>query len=332
MDNVLIAVFGAAGTGKTTFINDASRAGLPTHREPQPYTASVQQSPIFRIDRTNVVLFDMPSFDDAYLSEAEILKCISEYLAALYRNGSKLTGIIYMHRITDTGISGIARRTFKLFLQLCGKESLPNVLIVTNMWSHSLTQPQINREAELCTYPDFFQSAIEQGATMARRFQKSHRSAEMIIRVLASKAPIVMQIQQELVDQGKSLSDTAAWQELERNLTMAPERLKVEMGEHQAQLENRREAGDDSDRDDLLRYQQDVKAAEERFVGELAALRKGYEDARWNRQAERIRDEIKEIEACQRAVREGLEAALRQQEASENQLRDFQRRLADLGI
>ncbi|CAE7192566.1 unnamed protein product [Rhizoctonia solani] len=330
----LIAVFGATGTGKTTFINNVIRGSLPTHPKSQPYTPSVEQSRCYRVEDKNVVLFDMPSFDDPYLSDTTILKCISEHLANLYRNGSKLTGIIYLHRITDIRIGRTALRTFKLFLQLCGKDSLSNVFIVTTMWSNPPTSQQIEREKELGTYPDFFQSAIDQGAMRVRCPHKNHRSAHKIIRMMMYEDPIVMQVQRELVDEGRALSDTAAWRELERELTIAAEQSRAEMPE-KAQATEIQETGrgrNEPDSNDLMQYQQGVRAAEERFLGELAALRKGYDDARWQRQAEKIRDELKTMEACQQAVRKDLEVALRQQEAAESQLGDFQRRLADLGV
>src|ERR1044071_8985616 len=99
------------------------------------------------------------------------------YLNARYQKGFKLTGIIYMHRITDIRVGGISRRTFNVFRKLCGKDSLSNVLLVTNMWSDPPTPQQIDRETELCTHADFFQPAIEQGATMARRAHKDEQSA-----------------------------------------------------------------------------------------------------------------------------------------------------------
>ncbi|KDN48915.1 hypothetical protein RSAG8_02268, partial [Rhizoctonia solani AG-8 WAC10335] len=167
---------------------------------------------------------------------------------------------------------------------------------------------------------------------MVRRTHKTKQSAHSIIRMLLGKDPVAMQVQQELVDQGIALSDTAAWQELERDLAMAAERQKADMEELQAELEEERRERGEFGRNELAQYQQGVRAAEERFLGELAVLRKGYDDARWQKQAEEIRDELKAMEACQQAVRKELEAVLRQQAASEGRLRDLKSRLADLGI
>ncbi|CAE6466049.1 hypothetical protein ACGC1H_006140 [Rhizoctonia solani] len=330
MNVTRIAVFGATATGKTTFVSDAG-GSLPAHQGSKRYTPSVRQSN-FGIDGRSVVLYDMPGFDDTRLSDTEVLGVIGTSLASLYRNGFKLTGIICMHRITDIRIGDTSRRTFNVFQKLCGKESLTNVLIVTNMWSDPPTVEQIARETELRTHPDFFKPAIEQGATIVRRTHKNKRSAHDIIRMLLNKNPVAMKVQKELVDEGKVLSDTAAWQELEHGRTVAAERHKAELEELQAEQEEAKGYSDESGQSELAQYQQGVKAAEERFLRELAVLRKGYDDARWQRQAEKIRDELKAMEDCQQAVREQLEAALRQQEASESHLRNLQKRLADFGI
>jgi hypothetical protein len=51
-----------------------------------------------------------------------------------YEHGYKLTGVIYIHRISDIRFTGIAGRNFKMFRELCGDSTLKNVILVTNMW------------------------------------------------------------------------------------------------------------------------------------------------------------------------------------------------------
>ncbi|CAE6531182.1 unnamed protein product [Rhizoctonia solani] len=317
-----IAVFGATGAGKTTFVSDATGGSLPTPQGLEPCAARVRQSSL-EVDGRRVVLYDMPGFDDTCLSNTKILEAISTFLATSYRSGFKLTGIIYMHRITDTRVDNTSRQTFNVFQKLCAKDSHSNILIVTNMWPDPPTSEQVARETELRTHPDLFQPTMKQGATMVRRTYRSKQSAHNIIRMLLNKTPVAMQVQKELVDQE---------QELERDQAIAAERHKVGTEESQAELEGAKGDGNGFGQSELAMYQQGVRAAEERFLGELAALRKGYDDARLQRQAGRIRDELKAMEDCHRVVREQLEVALRQQEASESHLRDLQKRLADLRI
>ncbi|CAE6432782.1 unnamed protein product [Rhizoctonia solani] len=329
----LIAIFGATGTGKTTFVNDASGGDLRVGHNSHACTKDVEQSPVFQVDGRNVVLFDTPGFDDTHLSDTEILKRISGFLAASYQEGFKLTGIIYMHRITDIRVGGISRRTFNVFRKLCGKDSLSNVLLVTNMWSDPPTPQQIDRETELCTHADFFQPAIEQGATMVRRAHKDEQSAHEIIRMLLQKDPIAMKVQQELVDEGKSLVDTGAGREVEHELIMAAEKHKAEMAELKTDMEDALRDRDERTQKELAQFQQEAKVADEKRQAELAALKKGHEDEqiRWQKQAEQARAEQKAVEARQQALRQELEEERRRQAAAaEHQRREMQNRINDL--
>ncbi|ELU38861.1 hypothetical protein AG1IA_07113 [Rhizoctonia solani AG-1 IA] len=223
---------------------------------------------------------------------------VAHFKRSRYREGYKLTGIIYMHRISDIRVGGISRRTFNVFRKLCGKDSLSNVLLVTNMWSDPPTSEQLNRENELRTHADFFLPAIEQGATMVRRTHKNQQSAHSIIRMLLEKNPITMQVQEELVVQRKALSDTGAGREVEHELIMAAEKHKAEMSELKTEMEEALKDRDERTQKELAQYQLDAKAAEEKRQSELAALRKGYDDeqVRWQQQAEEARAQQKAME------------------------------------
>ncbi|KAG8696711.1 hypothetical protein FRC11_000543, partial [Ceratobasidium sp. 423] len=312
----LIAIFGATGTGKTTFVNDASSGHLRVGHNSHACTKDVEQSPVFQVDGRNVVLFDTPGFDDTHLSDTEILKRIGGFLATSYQEGSKLTGIIYMHRITDIRVGGISRRTFNVFRKLCGKDSLSNVLLVTNMWSDPPTSQQTDRETELRTHVDFFQPVIEQGATMVRRAHKGKQSAHDIIRMLLQKDPIALQVQQELVDQGKALSDTGAGREVERELIAAAEKHKAEKTVMKTEMGEALRDRDERAKKELAQRQQEAKAAEEKRQAELEALRRQHEEeqARQQRQAEQARAEKMAMEARQEALRRELEETRRRQE------------------
>ncbi|PSR78105.1 hypothetical protein PHLCEN_2v7569 [Hermanssonia centrifuga] len=135
-----------------------------------------------------------------------------------YRSGQKLNGIIYMHRISDCRLSGPSRRIFKLFQRLCGEEAFGNVVIVTNMWDKVPPEVGAEREAELETDQYLFKSILEKGGKMFRH-NNTVPSAHMILLHLASKSPVVLRIQKELVDQSRSLAQTAVGVELNRQMS-----------------------------------------------------------------------------------------------------------------
>jgi len=114
-DEVLIAVMGATGSGKTTFINLASKSKLRIGRGLESCTSIVQAAAPFQLDGHTVTLVDTPGFDDTHRSDTEILRMIAVYLSTVYENGKKLAGVIYFHRISDFRVGGISRRNFKMF-------------------------------------------------------------------------------------------------------------------------------------------------------------------------------------------------------------------------
>lgn len=333
MDISLVAIFGATGTGKTTFVNDASGGELRVGHKSHACTQDVEQSPVFQVDGRNVVLFDTPGFDDTHMSDTEVLQRIAGFLASSYQSGHKLTGIIYLHRITDIRVGGISRRTFNVFRKLCGQDSLANVLIVTNMWSDPPTERELEREDELRTHSDFFQPALEKGATLVRREHKNQESAHAIIRRLLKKQPTVMSFQRELVDEKKELSDTGAGQEVAHELIKAAERHKAEMQSLKADMETALNERDEQTQKELAEWQAQAQAAEAKRQEEMESLKKGFGDehARWQRLIDEATAERKAAEARHREAREELEVARRQErEAAENNRREMQDKIADL--
>ncbi|KAF8601790.1 hypothetical protein BDV93DRAFT_558185 [Ceratobasidium sp. AG-I] len=315
MDVSLVAIFGATGTGKTTFVNDASSGDLRVGHKSHACTQDVETSPVFQVDGRNVVLFDTLGLDDTHMSDTEVLQRITGFLATSYQQGHELTGIIYLHRITDIRVGGISRRTFNVFRKLCGKESLSNVLIVTNMWSDPPTERELEREEELRSHLDFFQEALAKGATLVCREPKSPKSAQKIIRLLLKKQPTVMGFQRELVDEKKELSETGAGQVLTQELKLAMERHKAEM---QAELSE---------------WQAEAQAAEAKRQEEMESLKKGFgeEHAKWKKLIDDANAEHEAAEASDRKAREELEEARRmEREAAEHNRREMQEKIAQL--
>ena len=104
-----------------------------------------------------------------------------------------------------------------MFRNLCGDDVMKNVVIVTNMWSR--VEPEVGeaREAELMEEDKFFKPAIMRGTRMARH-KNTDSSAEGIIRLLVNNSPLPLQVQRELVEEGKDIAETSAGQELNREL------------------------------------------------------------------------------------------------------------------
>ncbi|KAH8825830.1 P-loop containing nucleoside triphosphate hydrolase protein [Flagelloscypha sp. PMI_526] len=212
---------GATGAGKTHFINLVSGSNLRVGTGLNSCTSSIQLSEPFELDGRSVTLVDTPGFDDTDTSDFDILNMISEYLSDSYRSGTKLAGVVYLHRISDFRFGGLAVKNFKIFRHLCGDATLKNVAIVTSMWDKVEKEEGEAREAELSNKPKFFKSALDQSAMM------------FLLRHILKNHPKLLRIQKEIVDEKKRLSQTDAGVVLNEEL----EKLKME---HAKELEKLR--------------------------------------------------------------------------------------------
>ena len=145
-----------------------------------------------------------------------------------YSEGSALAGVVYIHRISDNRFGGITGRIFNMFRKFCGESALKNVVLVTNMWKEGPQDIDEAREKELSS--KFFKLALNEGAQMARHHNTT-KSARDILRKVVGNRPVVLQIQRELVDEGKDIIDTAAGESINQELKEQTRRHQAEMME-----------------------------------------------------------------------------------------------------
>jgi hypothetical protein len=167
-----------------------------------------------------------------------------------YRTGKKLAGVIYLHRISDFRFGGIATRNFRMFRELCGESTLKNVVIVTTMWSEVTPAKGATREHELATNTKFFKSAIDKQALLLRH-DNTLSGAQSVLHQIIHNHPRSLHIQYEVVTQGKDISQTAAGEELGRELAAQTRKFKAEMKALQEQTNAAIKAKDQETRMEL---------------------------------------------------------------------------------
>lgn len=134
-----------------------------------------------------------------------------------YEDGKKLAGVIYIHRISDFRVGGVSRRNFRMFRELCGESTLRNVVLLTNMWGEVSKEVGEAREAELVNQEAFFKPLLDKGTRLLRH-HNTLASGQEILRYFFGNHPLPLEIQKELVDQGKDITQTAAGVELDREM------------------------------------------------------------------------------------------------------------------
>ncbi|KAI0342632.1 hypothetical protein BDW22DRAFT_1357085 [Trametopsis cervina] len=244
----IILVMGPTGAGKTTFINLASGSDLRVGNSLQSCTDEIQFSRRFQVkgkegERTRwVVLVDSPGFDDTQKTESDILEKICTFLGSEYSQQRLLTGILYLHRITDNRMTGSSVRNLQAYQALCGPNALKNSIVVTTMWSRADPAKGEQYEQELKSKDKFFKPALDHGAKFIRHLD-TQQSAHDIIREFDFDEPVALRIQEELVDEQKKVFETAAGEALLQEIAKAEQKHLQEMRDLEKELaEARRQA------------------------------------------------------------------------------------------
>jgi hypothetical protein len=181
-------------------------------------------------------LIDTPGFDDTTRSDADILKTIAAEFCNLYDKGIKLDGVVYLHRISDPRMGGSALKNLHMFQRLCGRRSLPNVVLATTMWGDVKLQSggyaaAERREEQLKTTEEFWGSMIRGGAHV-RRHTNDRKSAEAIVSaIVGATKKIALDIQIEMVDKKIPLDQTSAGQYLKQEYADLRHRYEAETEE-----------------------------------------------------------------------------------------------------
>ncbi|EMD33877.1 hypothetical protein CERSUDRAFT_159133 [Gelatoporia subvermispora B] len=265
-------VMGPTGSGKTSFINHASGSQLRTNSGLMSCTDQIQIAGPFTLDEYSITLVDTPGFNDTVRSDAQILGLISDFVVAEYERGYRFTGILYFHRISDNRIGGAALRNFRFFRALCGNHALKSSAIVTNMWGEVSKEVGREREEELMRKDILFKPALDAGARLYRH-EFNPESAHEILRRVIKNRPCTLLLQQEIVEQGKHISATAAGVAFLGELALVQQKYQDQLRELLKEIDEAIANHDEDDRVELEDGLQRLEAQEERRKAEERLIR-----------------------------------------------------------
>jgi predicted small metal-binding protein len=205
-----------------------------------------------------IFLIDTPGFDDTYRSDTDILGEIADWLAQSYRFQIRLTGIIYLHRITDVRVGGQGMKNLRMFRKVCGEKNLGSVLLVTTMWSLCPPSDANNREAQLTSNSDLWKFLIGKGARIFRHDRGQESGQQILDYLLARGRKITLDIQHEMIDEGKQLVETNAGREVQADIEKLKEAHKKEMQEIREDMEEAIRSQDTERQEELRAYKAQV--------------------------------------------------------------------------
>ena len=219
-----------------------------------------------------------------------------------------LAGIVYVHRISDARFGGLAAKNFQMFRELCGEKTLANVIFMTNMWGRVTEQQGAAREQQL--KDKHFKPAIEKGAQLCRH-HNTPESGRAVLRKVLKNRPAVLQIQHELIVEGRSIERTGAGMAVNREIREVVEKHEREIRKlEESMRESMKEKDEESHREleeERRRMQEEIK----RLQKDSAEMQSKFEEARREIE-ERV---TAKVEARMVKLREAYEAEIRKYQA-----------------
>ncbi|KAK3361912.1 hypothetical protein B0T24DRAFT_97612 [Lasiosphaeria ovina] len=219
--DILIAVIGVTGAGKTSFVAQASgRQDLETSHDIESCAQSVVPVKC-TIDGQVVTLIDTPGFDDSRRNEVQILKLVATYLSLTHGAGKRLTGIVFVQPMEAARLTGSELLRTTVFRKLLGADAYRRVVIAPTMWEHLGEAAAAARQEQRVRREDVWGHMVAQGAVVMRHSDNA-LSAAAIVRHLVAFADggrhAEPQIQRERAANGGNLAETAAGRRLDFEL------------------------------------------------------------------------------------------------------------------
>ena len=249
IDDIVIAVMGVTGAGKTTFIKTVTgfdeTVVAPAETGCRAYR--------FHDGGLSFCLVDTPGLDATFMDDGAALDGISGFLADSYRAGALLSGVVYLHPIHDEKFEGLAEDNLALFQTLCGEGFFPHVVLATGFWSAADPSDAVRRETQLLGSPVLWREMLARGST-AVRLSESRDDRVALLRWMAAKGRQVTRLQHELVVEGRAVADTGA--------AASTARLRALRTRMQAYLRQAEGPRDESTRAPVPLPQQEMAAGE----------------------------------------------------------------------
>ncbi|KXH64061.1 kinesin light chain [Colletotrichum salicis] len=303
---VLIAVFGMTGTGKTSLIKTLAGEAASQLRIGHGLESCTQdiETVDFSLDGHKVTLVDTPGFDDSERSDTEILRLIAAWLQNSFKNELLLSGLIYLHRISDVRMSGSSRKNMRMFGKLCGADHMSKVCLVTTMWDKVTPQDGLSKENDL-KRSDYWGPMIDSGCSVKRQ-DRGLESARDVIRGMLNEKPTAVKLQEEMMVAGKNLVETDAGmavdeeiRKLEKKHEEDLEELRLQMREANEQRNMKLQAQlQEEYAQTISKLQKRAKEREELNNAHIVDLQRRHQNA--SHENERQQDELRFTAARER--------------------------------
>lgn len=234
-DDIIVAFMGPTGSGKSFFIDlltgqTGRRAGNSLASVTKEIEATRMQLPGDPKGR-DIVLVDTPGFDGTETSDMDILQVINKWLEKTYERNIKLSGLVYLHRITDNRMGGNPCKNVRMFGELCGELAMTQVVLVTTMWERVVPRIGEERQKELADI--YWKSLVDRGSSIDRLKKATYEEAWAVVgavveRRLRIEASEIVLLHEKLVNNPAGVT---SYTDLHRQLVEQQEAMKSVMAQ-----------------------------------------------------------------------------------------------------
>lgn len=203
-DDIFIAVMGMTGSGKSTFVSMATNTPPPPEiAQLESCTLGVTVASFNHKCGKTIHLIDTPGFNDTHRTDGDILHELAYWLLKCYTHDIRLSGVVYLHSITDNRIQGSSLRALNIFKGLVGEENYHGVVLATTMWD-KLDDDDYDgareRQKELVTQLNFW-GDMRQGRSQVKALTAGRTSVEEILNHIAvENKRLSLRIQRQMAE------------------------------------------------------------------------------------------------------------------------------------
>ncbi|KAF7416348.1 hypothetical protein PC9H_002613 [Pleurotus ostreatus] len=172
--DTVIAVLGAVGSGKSTFINAATESDVGG--APNDSFGEVQVSKCL-ISGTSTVFLEVPSCEEL----GKFLVFVSKWLEKASEMNLKISGVIYVHSINNINYA-LDSLPFLDSLDASCASSFRSIVLVTSMWGTGTNDIHSQRERQLIT--DNWKPILDRGSTAVRFLNTSPSALYILSNIL----------------------------------------------------------------------------------------------------------------------------------------------------
>ena len=128
-----------------------------------------------------------------------------------YDQTRKLSGLIYVQRISDPRFSGLSSRNLRMFRKLCGTENFQNVVVLTTYWDQLPTW-EVGDQREQQLKSKFFARLVEGGAQFMRHDRTVESTRKVLRHIMIMSMPLTtIQIQTEIREELERKPEELEW-------------------------------------------------------------------------------------------------------------------------